>query len=270
MFAYAFMRRALVVGLLLGLIIPLMGVVVINRRTATIGDALAHTSLAGIGLSLMAGFAPLLGAVLMTLLGAFSIEFLRRKFSKNGDLATAMVLSVGVGLASLFSDFAPVGANLESYLFGSIMATSDLELGLVFILSLLVVGSFFFFYYPLLFISMDPVGASISGLPARWIDSFFTVLLALTISLSAKTIGILMVSSLLILPVASAMLFCRSYRKTCLWAVAFGLLLVISGLLLSYYFSLKPGGAIVLMGVGVFVLCLFLRRLLPSRGQAND
>lgn len=270
MLSYAFMQRALLVGLLLGLTIPMMGVVVVNRRTSTIGDALAHSSLAGIGLGLVLGIAPIYGAILMTLVGAFAIEGLRRKFPKNGDLATAMVLSLGVGLASLFTDWVPMGANMESYLFGSIVSSSTQDVLIVAALSLVISLSFVLFYGPLAFLSLDPVGARISGLPAEGIDSFFTFLLALTIAVASKTIGVLMVSSLLILPVATAMITCHSYGSAVRRSILWGLAMVLSGLTLSYYFSLKPGGAIVLIGVFIFLLNLAIRSFHRKHIQVQD
>lgn len=261
MLSYAFMQRALVIGFLLGLVIPMMGVVVVNRRTSTIGDALAHSSLAGIGLGLVLGITPMYGAIFLTLAGAFTIEGLRRKFPKNGDLATAMVLSTGVGLASLFTDWVPMGANMESYLFGSIVSSSDQDVIIVAVLSLVISLSFLLFYGPLAYLSLDPVGARISGLPADRIDSFFTLLLALTISIASKTIGVLMVSSLLILPVATAMVTCQSYGSAVRRSIFLGVFFVLSGLSASYYLSMKPGGAIVLVGVFVFLISLMTKAI---------
>lgn len=265
MLAYGFMQRALLIGFLLGLVIPMIGVVVVNRRTSTIGDALAHSSLAGIGLGLVLGIAPMYGAILLTLVGAFAIEGLRRKFPKNGDLATAMILSLGVGSASLFTDMVPMGSNMESYLFGSIISSAMSDLVIVAVLSLVILVAFMLFYAPLAFLSLDPVGARLSGLPAERIDSFFTLLLALTISIASKTIGVLMVSSLLILPVATAMITASSYMSAVKRSVILGIFLMLSGLTLSYYFSLKPGGAIVLIGVLVFLLALISKRYIKGR-----
>lgn len=265
MLEYAFMRRALIIGFFLGLAIPLMGVVVINRRTSTIGDALAHTSLAGIGLGLIAGLSPLFSAVLMTLIGSFAIELLRKKFPQNGDLATAMVMSTGIGLASIFSDFAPSGSNFESFLFGSIITGSTEEVYAIVGLSLVIFIAMIVFFYPILYISLDRNGARISGLPVGMIENFFTVLLSLTVALSSKTIGVLMVSSLLILPVASAMLFTKSYKSCVILSMIIGCFLVMFGLFASFYMSIKPGGAIVITGVFLFLIFLVIQKFILKR-----
>ncbi len=265
MLQYAFMRRALIVGLLLGLMIPLMGVVVVNRRTSTIGDALSHTSLAGIGLGLLFGMSPLYGSVLLTILGAFAIEAVRSRFPKSGDLATAMVMSTGVGLASLLSDIVPTAMKFESYLFGSIVTIRPQEMWLSMIIGLLVLVLFFTLYFPLLYISVDPNGARLTGMPIRWIDALFTALLAVTIAIAARTIGALMVSSLMILPVACALFFTKSYKHTVFVSMILGDIFVLSGLILSYYQGLKPGGAIVMIGICAFALCWVARFIIRPR-----
>lgn len=265
MLNYAFMQRALLVGFMLGLIIPLMGVIVVNRHTSTIGDALSHASLAGIGLGLLTGVAPLTGSIVMTVLGAFAIEFVRYRFPKNGDLATAMVMSAGVGLASLFSDIVPTAMKFESYLFGSILTISHEEVIFSVVISLMVFVLFFSLYYPLLYLSVDPNGARLTGLPTGLFEALFTALLAVTIAMAARTIGALMVSSLMILPVATALFFARSYRQAVFLSMGLGVVLVVSGLVASFYWGLKPGGAIVLMGIALFAVAWVVSVLVRPR-----
>lgn len=264
MLAYVFMRKALFVGALLGAIIPLMGVVVVNRRTSMIGDALSHTSLAGIGVGLLFGFSPIFGAILACVLGALSIEAVRRRFPANGDLATAIVMSTGIGLASLLTDIVPSAARLEDYLFGSIVAIADGEVLLSTGVAILVLSTFFFFYYPLLYISVDPQGARMSGISITRVDFLFTMLLAGTIAISSRIIGVLMVSSLMVSPVACAMVLSKSYGQTVRRSMAFGLFFVLTGLVFSWQFSLKPGGTIVLLGVCT-LLILFIFQSLRTR-----
>lgn len=270
MFEYEFMRRALLVGLLLGLMIPLMGVIVVNRRTSTIGDALSHASLAGIGLGLLAGVTPLIGSVVITIIGAFAIEMVRHRFPKNGDLATAMVMSTGVGLASILSDIVPSNMNFESYLFGSIVTILPEEVTFSVLLAGIVLIVFFTLYFPLLYLSVDPNGARLTGLPTRLFDSIFTALLAITIAMGARTIGALMVSSLMILPVATSLFFTKSYRATVYAAMVLGAIIVVSGLAASYYLDLKPGGAIVFIGIGIFAIAWIVQLLTVPRTKEPE
>ena len=254
MLAYSFMQRAVLVGLLLGIVLPLMGVVVIHRRVSTVGDALSHASLAGIGLGLLFGWQPLWGAMLATLIGAFSIEAVRARFPGQGDMATAIVMSTGIGLASILSEKVQTATNFESYLFGSIITVTTQEVWMSFVLSLIVFILFFYSYYWLLHLSVDPRGARLSGVPVRFMNAFYTFLLALTIAVGARALGALMVSSLLILPVACSMQFARSYRSTILWSMVLGVGLVLVGLTLSFYVGLRPSGTIVLLGVTLLLL----------------
>lgn len=265
MFEYAFMRKALLTGFFLGLVIPLMGIIVVNRRTSTIGDALSHISLAGIGLGLILGISPLVGAIVATILGAFSIEAVRRKFPGYGDMATAITMSTGVGLASIFSDIAPSSANFESFLFGSIVTVSDFEVGLSIGISVLVLVLFFLLYYQLLYLSIDPQGASLSGINRNIVDGVFTLSLALVIAVSSRIVGVLVVSSLITIPVACAMTLSDSYRSSIIRSMIFGVVFVILGLTLSFYMDLKPGGTIVMTGVISLVLILFTKWILSKK-----
>lgn len=269
MLNYAFMQRAMIIGILLGFIIPLMGVIVVNRRTSTIGDALSHSSLAGIGFGLLLGFSPLVGSIVVTILGAFAIELVRHRFPKSGDLATAMVMSIGVGLASVLSDVVPTTMKFETYLFGSIVTIRPEEMWISIVISIVVLALFFTLYYPLLYVSVDVHGARLTGLPIRRMDNLFTAILAIAIAMAARTIGALMVSSLMILPVATALLFAKSYRQAVFSSMFCGVVMVLFGLTTSYYLGWKPGGTIVLFGICVFLIALLIQKLLCLRGRGK-
>ena len=120
MLSYDFMIRALIVGGMLAIIIPMIGLVMINRKTSMIGDALSHSSLAGIAMGLIFAINPMWTSLVFCVLGAFAIDIIRKKFKDFGDMATAIIMSFGIGLAAILSDFAPGGKSFESYLFGSI------------------------------------------------------------------------------------------------------------------------------------------------------
>jgi len=265
MLEFAFMRKALLVGILLGLIIPLMGVLVINRRTSTVGDALSHTSLAGIGLGLLIGMDPIIGSIGACVIGALSIEAVRRRFPGHGDMATAIIMSTGVGMASILSDIVPTSTDFESYLFGSIIAITDTEVIISILMSLAILAVFFLMYYQMIYISIDYQGARISGVAVSRVELLFTLLLAISIAIASRIIGVLMVSSLMILPVASAMALSRSYKATVIRAMCFGVSFILIGLTISFYGGIKPGGAIVLTGVVCFLLTLLFNLLRSLR-----
>lgn len=248
-FELSFMRRAFIAGFFISIIIPMIGTVVVNRKTSTIGDALSHTTLSGIFLGVLLGFNPIVGGIIISIFSAFSLEFLRSKFPKNGDMATAIVMSFGIGLASILSDYIAAAKNFESFLFGFIVAVTDFDVYIIMAMSIIVVISFIFTFYGLLFISVDKTSARLSGVKTKLIDYLFTLLLAITIAVSARIVGILIVSSLMILPVATAMLIGKNYKQTVIISIILGVLFFFIGLTGAYVLSLKPGGAIIMTSV---------------------
>lgn len=246
------------VGLMLSIMIPMIGVVMVNRKTSMIGDALSHTALTGVGLGLILGFDPLKGMIIVSIIAAFLIEFIRDRFPQYGDMATAIILSIGLGLASILSDFAPGGTSFESYLFGSIssVTTTDVyQVGLVFlVLSFASIKE----YGGLLAIAIDPNTARLSGVKVDFINKVFTLLSAITIAMAVKLVGALMVTSMIVLPVATALIVAKSYKRTYLITVVLGIIYMMLGITASYYYDIKPGGAIVLSAiVGMFVFWLY-------------
>jgi len=261
---YDFMRRAFVVGLLLSVIVPCVGVVVVLKRLSMIGDALSHTSLAGVAAGLLMGVNPVLGAVVMTTAAALSIEFIRRKMPRYQEMSIAIIMSAGIGLAGVLSGFVSGGANFNSFLFGSIVAIDNFELWMVVGISCLVMACFLVFYRELFFIALDERAARLSGVPVGAVNFAFTILTAVTVSVAARTVGALIVSSMMVVPVACAMRFARSYRQTVIYSVGFAVVFMIVGLFAAFYLGLRPGGAVVLTGI----VCLVALMLAGGRRAA--
>lgn len=253
MFEYAFMQKAFLVGILLAIIIPLIGVIVVLKRLSMIGDALSHTSLAGVALGLLLGIDPIIGAVVVCVVAAFSIETIRKKLPRYAEISISIIMSVGIGLASVLTGFIEDGAAFNAFLFGSIVAITDTEVLLVIIVTVIVVATFLLLYKELMYITFDEQGAILAGLPVKKINFVITLLTAITVSVAARSVGALIVSSLMVIPVACAMQIANSYKKTVIYSVLFGVLFTVVGLVLSYHFNLKPGGTIVLTGVVVLI-----------------
>ncbi len=243
---------------MVAIIIPLIGTIVVNRKTSTVGDALSHTTLAGLFFAIIIGINPLWGGIIISILSAFLIEFLRSKFPKNGDMATAIVMSLGVGMSSVLSDFVTAAQNFESFLFGSIISVTNEDLLIIGIITLVTLIAYYFLYYGLLFVSVDKVSARLSGVNNIVVEYTFTLLLAIVIAISARIVGVLIVSSLMILPVASAMYLSKSYRSTVLISVIFGIIYFVLGLSIAAIFSLKPGGSVIICSViGLLLVLIF-------------
>lgn len=263
---YDFMRRALLAGLLLAVIIPLVGTVVVFKRLSMIGDALSHTSLAGVAAGLLLGINPVLGAIAVSIIAALSIEVIRKKLPRYSELSIAIVTSAGIGLAGVLSGFVSNSANFNSFLFGSIVAISDFEQLLVIIVSAVVFIGFILLYKELFYIALDEASARLAGVPVKLVNFIFTLLTAITVSVAARTVGALVVSSLMVVPTACAMQLARSYRQTISLSVLFAVVFTISGLFLSYYADLRPGGTIVLIGVVILIIIILAKALLSLLG----
>ena len=259
MLSYDFMRRALVVGVMLAIIIPMIGLVMINRKTSMIGDALSHSSLAGIAMGLIFSINPMCTSLIFCVLGAFAIDIIRKRFKDFGDMATAIIMSFGIGLAAILSDFAKGGKSFESYLFGSITTVSSDDLILVGIIFALVVLMSLYFYNALIFISINPIMARLAGVKVRMVNSVFTFLTAITIAISAKIVGALMITSLMVIPVATSLLISDSYKKTYLLSLIFSVIFMTVGITISFYYGLKPGGAIVMIAIATLLIVAIIK-----------
>lgn len=248
-FQYEFMQKAFIVGLLIAVITPAIGLTVVLKRLSMIGDALSHTSLAGVTAGLAGGVNPILGAVVFSVTSAFGIEQIRKAFPKYSEIAIAVIMSTGIGLAAILSGFVKNSVSINSFLFGSIVAITDFELFMVVGLSIVVILAVVFLYKELFYTTFDEESARLAGVPIKGINFIFTLLTAITISISARTVGTLIISSLMVLPVACAMQIAKSYKQTMIYSILFSIFFTFSGLYISYYANFKPGGTIIMIGV---------------------
>lgn len=259
MLEYEYVQRAFLVGLILAAAIPCIGIVCVLKRLSLMGDTLAHSSLAGVSLGFLCGFNPTLGAALYCVIAAAAIEFLRYKFPQYADISLAIILSTGVGLAGVLSGYLPDMTNFSNFLFGSIVAIPDPEFYTTIGVSLATLGAFFLFYRAVFYIVFDEQGAKLAGAPVHRINFLFVILTAAMIAIASRTVGALIVSSLMVLPVACALQIARNFRSTVWLSIAFSVLFMISGLLISCYSDAKPGGAIALTGVAALVTILVIK-----------
>lgn len=255
-FQYTFMQKAFLVGILIAIITPCIGVTIVLRRLSMIGDSLSHSSLAGVAAGLIIGINPVLGAVVFSIVAAFGIEKVRKSFPKYSEVSIVIILSAGIGLAGILSGFVKNGSTFTSFLFGSIVAISNFEIILVTVLSLFVLLTTTLLYKELFYLTFDEESAKLSGIPVKVLNFIFTLMTAITIAISARTVGTLVISSLMVLPVAAAMQIAKSYKQTMVYSVIIGVISTVSGLFISYYANLRPGGTIVLVVVLILLLTL--------------
>ena len=250
------MVNALLMSLFIALLCPCIGIFLVLRRYSMIGDTLSHASLAGISMGLLFRQSPIIGAFVFTSLCGALIEFLRRYFQKYTDLILTIVLSLSVGTAISLMSSGRLHANIDSYLFGSILTVTAKDLITVLILSLLSVLTVILLYNQLVFIAFDEESARIAGVRVKLINYVFSILVAAAIAVSIGIVGVLVLSSMIALPVATALQLERGFKATLLSSIGFSIVDIMLGLFLSYYLNCAPGGFTALTSVGVLLVVL--------------
>ncbi|MGP1410218.1 MAG: metal ABC transporter permease [Peptoanaerobacter stomatis] len=261
------MKKAFMVGILLSIIIPCIGTTIVLKRLSMIGDALSHASLAGVSAGLIMSINPVLGAIIACILAALSVEAIRKKIPQYSEVSIAIITSACIGLAGVLSGFIKNVTSFNSFLFGSIVAISDIEVKMTIIVSIVVIISTILLYKELMYISFDEESAKLSGVNASAINFVFTILTAITVSVASRTVGALIVSSLMVVPVATSIQVSRSYKQVIIISVLYAFFEVVIGLTMSYYIringaGLKPGGTIVLIAVIGFLLTSAIKNII--------
>jgi zinc transport system permease protein len=256
MFQYAFMQRAFIAGALIAIVCSVIGVFLVLRKMSLIGDGLAHIAFAGIAGGMFFGVYPLLSALAFTVLSALGIQRLK-DMKVHGDTAIAIYfsfgLTIGITLISMSKGF---GMDLFSYLFGSILAVNETDLAFIGALCAATIAVVWLFYKELFYITFDEDSARAGGLPVDGLNTMLIVLTAIAVVVSMRVVGILLVSSYIVLPASTALLVARGFRDTIALSVALAFFSTLVGLAAAFYFDAAAGGAIVLVLVGAFVFAL--------------
>ncbi len=266
---YDFMRYALVAAIFTGLAAPAVGTFLVQRRLALLGDGLGHVALTGVGLGLLANIAPTLTAIVVAALGAVLIELLRMYGRTSADVALAMLFYGGIAGGILLTGLADESAaSLNAYLFGAITTVGTGDLVLVGVLGLVVVFVSLGLSPQLFAVCQDEEHAKVSGVPVRGYSILIAVLAAVTITVAMQTVGLLLVSALMVVPVAASQQLTRSFRATHLAAMGIGLFAAVGGLFASYEIDTAPGPTIVMLALTVFGLASLVGAL-RSRARAR-
>lgn len=260
-FEYSFMVRALIAGIIVALIIPVIGSFLVARRYALISDSLAHVSLAGIGAGLLIGSTPIVVAIPVTVAGALLLEWLRQKRRISGDVSLAILMSSGLALAVVFANLAR-GANTDfnSYLFGSITTTTLSDVITLAVVGLLAAIFVAINYRALLHISFDEDSARIAGRRVELLNYLLVAIMAIIVVLSLRIVGGLLISAILVMPVVTASRFGTSFTTTMCYAVLFALVSVIAGLVIAFYVGIAAGGAIVLSALILLIMAIIWKK----------
>ncbi|MDD2993533.1 MAG: zinc transport system permease protein [Clostridiales bacterium] len=256
MLQYSFMQNAVLVSVFISILCPSIGIFLVLRRYSMIGDTLSHASLAGVTLGLLAGQNPILGAFVFTSICGALIEFLRNYFKKYTDLILTIVLSLSVGTAITIISSGKLKANADSFLFGSILTVTQFDMIMVLVLSIISVLTLIILYHQMLYIAYDEEAARVAGVRVKLINYVFSILVASAISVSIRIVGVLVLSSMIALPVATALQLGKGFRVTLIFSIVFSMVDIMTGLFVSYYLNVAPGGFTALVSVAVLVVVL--------------
>ncbi|QMS85226.1 metal ABC transporter permease [Candidatus Xianfuyuplasma coldseepsis] len=274
LFRYEFLQYSLFAGLILGFITPLIGSFVVIRRLSFIADTLSHFSLAGLSIGLFLintlGLVfigdPLYLAVIAAVIGAFIIEILRGYYVNYKEISMPIVMSLGTALSALFISLAGGwNSSIYNFLFGSLLTVGRDYLALILVVAVTVILMIVLFYKQIVLVSFDEAYAKLVGIKINRFQFMSTLVLALVVSLSIVTVGVLLVSSLMIIPVAAAMKVGKSFRNTITIAILFSELSVLLGSWISYELSVPPGASIVLINIIILFLTGFFKRFIMNK-----
>jgi zinc transport system permease protein len=273
---FPFMQRALQAALLIGIAAPAVGIYLVQRRQALMGDGIGHVALTGVALGFLFSTNPVWMAVLVSMAGAVAMELVRSSGRARGDIALAMLFYGGMAGGVMIINLAPGGstAKLTSYLFGSVTTVSQSDINAIMVLSAFVLLVSFGLRRQLFSVCQDEEFARVTGLPVRTLNLLLALTAAATVTVAMRVVGLLLVSALMVIPVVAAQQVARGFGTTLSLSVVFGVLVSVSGTITSYQADVPPGATIVLIALGLFavvaVAAVPLTRYRARRAAGSD
>ncbi|MFC6835861.1 metal ABC transporter permease [Halomarina ordinaria] len=261
-FCAGYMQQALLAGLCIGVIAPLIGTFLVHRRLAFIGETLAHTAFAGVAIGLVVGtslaspVSPYVAALVVAVGSALLVQAIAEYTDAYGDVAMAIVLFGGFALGTVIMslDSGGLSVGIRDYLFGSLSLVTRANVGLLVVLTATVVGTVAVTYRQLLYVTFDETAARVAGVNVRRYERLLVVLTALVVVAAMQIMGVILVAAMLVVPVAAAAQVATSFRQSLALAVVVAEVAVVAGIVVSYYFGLQESGIIVLVTIAGFVL----------------
>ncbi|MFG2426673.1 metal ABC transporter permease [Streptomyces sp. NPDC048590] len=252
----AFMQRALIAAVLVGITAPAIGIYLVQRRQALMGDGIGHVAMTGVGLGFLLSTNPVWMATLVAVAGSVVMELIRWYGRTRGDVALAMLFYGGMAGGVMLINLSDTGsnANLTSFLFGSLSTVSEEDITTISVLAAFVVLVTVGLRRQLFAVSQDEEFARVTGLPVRLLNLLVAVTAAVTVTVAMRVVGLLLVSALMVVPVAAAQQIAKSFKVTFVLAVAIGTVVTLTGTVTSYYQDVPPGATIVLLAIAAFVL----------------
>ena len=260
LFQYDFMVRALIVGALISVVAPVIGSFLVVRRYSLMADTLAHVSLVGVAVGLLLNTYPFIASVVVTSIAALVVERLRETKKVFGESLLALFLSGSLAVAVLLTSLSHLkNVNLMAYLFGSITTVTPGDVWIVAVLSVVILALCLLLYKEFFITSFDQEYALVSGVPVKWVNTVFIILVAIAITLAIRIVGVLLIGALMIIPVITVMHHTRSFISTIFHAMFVSFSMVMTGIFLSYYANLPSGATIVMLLILMFVISFAVR-----------
>ena len=272
-FELTFMQRALVAGIVVGVFAPMIGTFLVQKRMSLMGEGIGHIAWAGVGAGLLLGVYPVWTALLFAVVSALGIEWLRVRRRASGDLALAIFFYSGIALGVVLVSLAhSMNASILSYLFGQPLTASGADVRTIVALGVVIVVVVIVLRRVMFAVVMDEEWSRVAGMPVGLLNNVLAVLTACAVVAAMKIVGILLIAAMMVLPVASGQLLGRYFAGTLRWSVAISVSSVVAGLVATRLWNLAPGGTIVLISAGVFVVVALATRTmgrLPMREEVE-
>jgi len=254
-FRYAFMQRAFTAGLIIGVVSSVIGVFVVLKGLSFAGVGISHAAFGGVALGYFLGINPTFSAIVFCLFVAIVIVYIQRNEQLKSDVPIGIIFAASMGLgAVLISLLKGYNVDLFGYLFGNILSVTHSNIINIIVLSFIVISIFLIIFKQLYYTTFDRQMAKVAGINILLIDTIFMMLIAITIVISIKVVGIILVSALLVTPAATIIPWAKNFKQLILLTIITSLFSVIAGLFLSYYLNIPSGGAIVLLSTLLFFI----------------
>jgi zinc transport system permease protein len=265
MFESEFMRLAFAAGAVIGVVAPAVGFFLVQRRMSLVGDGIGHVAFAGVALGLLLDISPVLTALVAAVIGGIAIEWLRARKHAAGDQALALVFYTGIAAGVVLVSLAgSLNVNLFQFLFGSILTVTRQDVVIVALLGASGLAAIALLYRALTAVVLDEEGARVAGVPVARLNVAVAVLAAVTVAVSMRIVGVLLIAALMVLPVSAGMRIAWSMRSALVLSLGVGLLSVLVGLTFAYYADLPPGGTIVLVAAAAVLAATLVGRVRPT------
>lgn len=269
---YDFIQRALIAGVAISFITPIVGLMLILRRQSLLADTLSHISLAGVALGMFLQVDPTLSTLFFVIIASVIIEYLRTIYSNFSEVSVAIMMSAGMAIALVLISLNSNSGNfqIDQYLFGSILLITSSELNLLIALSVVIVALYLIFRRALFVLSYDEATAQTNGLPVRLMSIIFSVLTGVTISIMMPIVGALLVSALIVIPSATAIKVANSFAKTIILGIIINLIGIFTGIFVSFQYDTPPGASITLIFIVIFALVSLGSYLMTLRRRKQN